>query len=513
MNKIILLVTTNFRNLIRSKKALIIASLLVVVVGGYFLFRSKPSYQFVTVVRGPLTQSVSLTGNTTPAQSVSLAFASSGIISRTYTSLGKEVSKGQVLVDLNLSDLVAQLHSAQAAYTVAKTSYEKLANGASTPEIEVARVALKNAENAYNATVTQQKVLVSNARSAMFNSGLVALSVVSGTSTSDAPTISGTYTGEAEGVYTIRPYSTGDGTYFSVYGLESGGGKASTVAVPLGTRGLYIQFPSDSVSSSTSWTVSVPNSLSATYLTYYNAYQLALQTQSQALSTAQGVVDASKAALDQKLAGARTEDLTIAEAQVAQALANVESVQARIGNARIVAPISGTITQFDAKIGQQASPSTPLVSIMSNIGYEVDAGVSENDVGKILSGNKVTMTLDAFPKEVFQGTVFYIAPAETTTGGVVSYEVKIAFDANDPRLKSGLTANIDIKTNYKENVLILPQYAILQNDEGTFVEVLDGKKTKQNKVELGISDSFGNVEIISGVTEGEQVLSIGLKSK
>ncbi|MCE9517756.1 efflux RND transporter periplasmic adaptor subunit, partial [Candidatus Nomurabacteria bacterium] len=147
------------------------------------------------------------------------------------------------------------------------------------------------------------------------------------------------------------------------------------------------------------------------------------------------------------------------------------------------------------------------------IGYEVDSGVSENDVVNILSGNKVTMTLDSFPKEVFQGTVFYIAPAETTTGGVVSYEVKIAFDANDPRLKSGLTANIDIKTNYKESVLILPQYAILQNDEGTFVEVLDGKKTKQNKVELGISDSFGNVEIISGVTEGEQVLSIGLKSK
>lgn len=109
------------------------------------------------------------------------------------------------------------------------------------------------------------------------------------------------------------------------------------------------------------------------------------------------------------------------------------------------------------------------------------------------------------------GKVFYIAPAETNTQGVINYLVKISFSKPDIRLKSGLTANIEIQTKHKDKVLVLPQYAILQNDEGTFVETLENGKTVQHPVKLGIQDQKGNVEILSGVTEGEQVLNIGLK--
>lgn len=491
-------------------------ALIVLGAGGYFLFFHKnPTYQFVTVESGSITESVSLTGNTTPNQSVSLAFNSSGIISHIYSDLGKQVHTGQVLAELNTNDLIAQLHQAQANYSVMQTTYNKLVNGASTPDIEVAKVALNNAKNAYDNTVAQQKVLVANAFSAMLNSGLVVSPTVNGVSTADLPTISGTYLSTEEGNYTVTIYATGNGAYFSVSGLENGSGQVNTVAAPLGTRGLYIQFPNESVSSyaNTKWTVSIPNTQSSTYLTYYNAYQSALQNQSQVVATAQGVVDTTQAALDQKQAGARSEDLAIAKAQIEQAQASVESATAKLRNAQIVAPISGTITQFDAKIGQLASPNIALVSIMASGGYEVDSGVSETDVGKILVGNKVLMTLDAFPNETFAGSVFYIAPSETNTQGVVSYLVKISFDKLDSRLKSGLTANIDIQTKHKDNILVLPQYAILQNDQGTFVETLENNKIKQNPVILGITDQKGNVEIISGVINGEQVLNIGLKAQ
>jgi HlyD family secretion protein len=123
------------------------------------------------------------------------------------------------------------------------------------------------------------------------------------------------------------------------------------------------------------------------------------------------------------------------------------------------------------------------------------------------------MTLDAFPNETFSGSVFYIAPAETNTQGVITYQVKISFDKPDPRLKSGLTANIDIQTKHKDNILILPQYAILQNDSGNFVETLENNVVKQNPVVLGITDQKGSVEIISGAVKGEQVLNIGLKAQ
>ena len=488
---------------------------IVLIVAIYFIFFShKTIYQFVTVGTGSVTESVSLTGNTTPEQSVSLAFGGSGTITHTYFGLGKKVSKGQILAELNTSDLMAQLHQIQAAYTIAQTSYDKLVNGASSTDIEISKVALNNAKNSYNNVVSQQKVLVANALSAMLNSGIIAQPNVSGVSTVDSPIISGTYTGVEQGIYSISIYMAGNGAYFSISGLEQSSGKVGTVPVPFGNHGLYIQFPNSNVTSyiNNTWTVSIPNIQSATYLTYYNAYQSALQNQSNSIATAQGVIDTAKANLNQKQAVPRSEDLVIAKAQVEEASSNVESINAKLGNARIVAPISGTITQFDAKIGQLASPNVPLVSIMSDGGYEVDSGASETDIGKISVGDKVTMTLDAFQNETFLGSVFYIAPAATNTGGVITYQVKISFDKIDLRLKSGLTANINIQTKHKDNVLILPQYAILQNDQGTFVETLVNNKVVQNPVTLGIMDQKGNVEIISGVTKDEQVLNIGLKA-
>jgi HlyD family secretion protein len=238
-----------------------------------------------------------------------------------------------------------------------------------------------------------------------------------------------------------------------------------------------------------------------------------LNTISQNIASQKLTVSQLAAELALKKAGALPSDISAQEAAVAQAQAAVKSAQANLENARIVAPISGVITQFDAKVGQLASINTPLVSIMSKNGYEVDAGVSETDIGKVLVGDKVSMTLDAFPNESFGGSVFYIAPAETNTNGVISYQIKISFDKPDVRFKSGMTANINIQTKQKDGVLILPQYAILQNDQGAFVETVSGGKIIQNPVVIGIEDQEGNAEIISGVTEGEQVLNIGLKAQ
>ncbi|MEI8270141.1 MAG: efflux RND transporter periplasmic adaptor subunit, partial [bacterium] len=488
---------------------------IILIIGVYFIFFNKSkTYQFVTVENGSISESVSLTGNTTPEQSVSLTFGSGGPIAHTYSDLGKKVSKGQKLAELITSDLVAQLHQAQASHIVAQTTYDKLVNGASTTDIEVAKVALNNAKNSYNNIISQQKVLVANAFSSMLNSGIIAQPTVSGVSTADLPIISGTYIGTEEGIYTVTIHMGGNNSFFSFSGIEKGSGQVSTVAVPLGTLGLYIQFPSNNITSysNNTWIISIPNKQSPSYLTYYNAYQSALQNQSNSIATAQGVVDTAQANLDQRQAVPRSEDLEIAKAQIGQAQANIESIKSKLENAEIVAPISGTITQFDAKIGQIASPSMPLVSIMSDGGYEVDSGASETDIGKISVGDKVSMTIDAFQNEIFLGSVFYIAPAATNTGGVITYQVKISFDKIDLRLKSGLTANINIETKHKDNVLVLPQYAILQNDKGTFVETLVNNKIIQNPVTLGIVDQKGNVEIISGVVKGEQVLNIGLKA-
>lgn len=467
-------------NLIKNNKIkTIFLVVLIVGIGGYFILSHKnPTYQFVTVQSGSITESVSLTGNTIPAQSVSLSFGNSGIVSSTNSLLGKKVFKGQVLAELNMSDLVAQLHNAQAGLTIAMQH-------ASASKNNVANV------------TAQQNTLVKTAYQNLLNSTLEA---VPSDSTKDytAPTISGNYTLGKEGTINLHYYYSSGGISFEVSGLTNGTGMNNSItSEPIGDSGLYIKSTFINISTA-DWSIEIPNKKAANYLTNYNAYQLALLTRDKAIADAEASVGT-------------TDISSVADAQIAQAQASVDSIIAKIENAKIVAPISGTITQFDAKVGQLASPSTPLISIMSSGGYEVDSGVSETDIGKISVGNKVTMTLDAFPNETFTGSVFYIAPAETNTGGVISYQVKISFDRLDPRLKSGLTANIDIQTKNKDNVLILPQYAILQNDQGTFVETLENNKIKQNFVKLGIQDQKGNVEVIFGVIEGEQVLNIGLK--
>jgi membrane fusion protein (multidrug efflux system) len=268
----------------------------------------------------------------------------------------------------------------------------------------------------------------------------------------------------------------------------------------MGNCGLFLSFDkTKTLQAGAEFNVNIPNKNAPNYNANNDAYQLALQTRDKAIADAEANVSNDNASS------------SVVDAQIVQAQALVESAQAKLQNAEIIAPISGTVTQFDAKVGQFASLSTPLVSIISDAGYEVDGGVSEIDIGKVSVGDTVSMTLDAFPNESFTGKVFYIAPAETNTNGVISYQIKISFDKNDMRLKSGLTANIDIQTKHKDNVLILPQYAILQNDQGTFVETLVNNKIIQNPVTLGIQDEKGNVEVVSGVTNGEQVLNIGLK--
>jgi HlyD family secretion protein len=485
MQKIFSSLMSLFQRIRTSKVTMGVIGAALIGIGIFFFFHKSPSYQFVTVQRGSVAESVSLTGNTTPAESVSLSFGSSGVIFHTYSALGKQVHVGDVLAELTINDLAAQLHSAQAGLTIVEQQ-------ASASKNNLANV------------IAQQDAVVASAWQSM-HSNFTAVPTDTFT-TNPPPIISGSYTGTVDGSYVIRVYASGasNGASFNYSGLESGTESVTTnTDVPLGTHGLFIRFPeSASVSSyvNSVWTVEIPNTRWSGYENALKEYRTTLETRNKTIADAQanvGIGDVS----------------TVTDAKIAQARASVESAQAKIQNARIIAPISGTVTQFDAKVGQLASQSSPLVSLIGNGGFEVDAGVSETDVGKLAVGNTATMTLDAFTNETFSGLVFYIAPAQTNTQGVISYQIKISFDKIDLRLKSGLTANIDIQTKKKDDVLNLPQYAILQNDNGTFVETLVGKNVVTTPVTLGIQDQKGNVEILSGVTEGEQVINIGLKKQ
>ena len=164
---------------------------------------------------------------------------------------------------------------------------------------------------------------------------------------------------------------------------------------------------------------------------------------------------------------------------------------------------------MDARVGEYANASSPLISIISDTSFEIEANVPEADIAKIHVGDQAKITLDAYGSDVFfEGRVVTIDTAETIIDNVPTYKVTLAFTKNDTRIKSGMTANIDIATARKENVLSIPQRAVINKDGQKTVMVVTGTDTTtETTVTTGLRGSDGSIEIIEGITEGAIIIT------
>ncbi len=131
----------------------------------------------------------------------------------------------------------------------------------------------------------------------------------------------------------------------------------------------------------------------------------------------------------------------------------------------------------------------------------------EIDVAQVKVGMEADVTLDAYGKDViFPMIVTSINPAESIVEGVAVYKVVLQFVKADDRVKSGLTADIIIKVDHHDDVLAVPQRAVITKNGARYVKVLSVESTVDKPVGTGLRGSDGNIEIISGLTEGDQVL-------
>ena len=482
-------------------------------------------YQFVTVTRGTITETVSVTGNTTSTKSVSLGFQTAGTIASVSANLGDKVYAGEVLASLDTSDLRAQLLQAKAAVDSAQAQLDKLIAGPRPENISVAQTALvaaqQNLTNTYAGIGNTLADANTKSIDAVVNQLAPFFSNPQGTNpqltfpVSDSQLLNNIQTERALANQEFTAWQT----ELATAGTTSDPAALDTILMKAQGHLDVMKMLVNQAAQALISTTNLSATTAATYKTDATTAQNEVNAAATEVTTAVQTIAAQKAAVAQAQAqlnltsaSSTPEDIAAQQAQVEQAQANVASIEAKIRQASIITPISGTITMQNAKMGQVVSPSSPLISVMTDSGFEVDAYVPEVDIGKLAVGDPVSMTFDAFPGETFTGTVFYINSAETVVSGVVDYLVKISFTKPDPRVKSGLTVNCTITAETKSGVLVLPQYAVLQNDQGTFVKTLDAKKNPvEQPVTLGIQDDQGNVEIASGVTEGEQVINIGLK--
>lgn len=486
-------------------------SSIIIIVAAVFAshsISSRPTFQTVAAAPGNVTQGVSANGEVQAAQDLKLSFQSAGTITAIPVNVGDKVKAGDVLARLDGKGAKAALDQASATLAAANANYQKVLNGATNVQVLNSQTALANATSSYASAKAQQDTLVNNAYATMLSGSLTA---VAGPGNLDTiiPTVTGTYSGTTQGQYSVSISTTGGGWKFQYSGLETGSGNVQNIPTPLGTKGLYIQFAA-TPSTNDTWTVSIPNTASPSYQANYNAYQSALQTRDVTLAAAQNAINSAQVALQMVQTPARPEDVAAAQAQVATAQAAVEAAQNNYNNTTITAPIDGTVSEVDAKIGQSASPGVPEIGLISNQQFQTVVNVSENDLNKIKVGDNAQVTLSAYGDgATFPATIVDISPDTSMTTSAPGYKVTLNFNNTDDRIKSGMAAHVTISDLTHNNVLAVPASSLLDDNNNYFVLTQSGKTVKRVPVQIGLRGVDNTVEITGGLNNGEQVVYFG----
>lgn len=183
------------------------------------------------------------------------------------------------------------------------------------------------------------------------------------------------------------------------------------------------------------------------------------------------------------------------------------------------APFAGVIAKLSVNLGDTVTSGTTIATLISNDKI-ADITLNEVDVAKIKQGDKATLTLDAIDGLSLTGTVASIDLVGTVSQGVVSYDVKISLDTDDPRVKSGMTVSAEIQSQIAVDVLAVPNSAIKTVNGSSTVQVVTEKVASSTSptgvtlttppqrvpVEVGISDDT-YTQIISGITATDTVVT------
>lgn len=465
--------------------------IIVVAVGGYLYTGRDGDYGATLVVAaGDFSEQVSVSGTVIAARDVALGFASSGRISGVYARVGQHVGVGTVLAETENGDLIATIaqKEAELAELLSGPRPEKIA----VAEASVASAASSLVTAIQNAYTTADDAVRNRADSFFMNPRI-------------NPELSFTVTNTILQTKVERDRVTAE-TALSDWAALLGTlttSNAETVAAK--AQAYMAQVSTLLADANAALNQAVPDqaTTAATLSTYGTTVATArtnMNTVSTSLtSAASALVDAQKS-LALERAGATA-------ANVAAATAEVQNARAMLTKTRVIAPFSGIVTRMDAKVGEIVSPSTSEISLQSDGLFQVETYVPEVAIARIAKGNPATTTLDAYGSSVaFPSVVVAVDPAETVKDGVPTYKTTLAFLAADPRIRSGMTANVVMQTGLLHDAIVIPSGAVGTKDGAQYVSVLVDGKPVNRPVTTGSSPALGQAYILSGLSSGDVIL-------
>jgi HlyD family secretion protein len=198
-------------------------------------------------------------------------------------------------------------------------------------------------------------------------------------------------------------------------------------------------------------------------------------------------------------------DYVMAETQLGQALANLNTARARLGYATILAPRDGVLITRAVERGSVVQPGKALLVLAPSGESQIVVQIDEKNLGQLVFGQKAVASADAYPDRRFAATLSYINPSVDINRA--SVEVKLAVTEPPDYLRQDMTVSVDIATAHRDNVVIVPARAV--NDAAVAPYVLkaaNGRAVRQ-PVKLGLR-GVGFYEVLDGLAPGDPVIPL-----
>jgi len=276
-----------------------------------------------------------------------------------------------------------------------------------------------------------------------------------------------------------------------------------------------------------------PASLSDTHLSMLSSYtsktnshllnllsiKNTIQDSKNALINAERTIVENEASLAKLRGGADTLDIQSSELVLRQRKNALLDAKEKLADYFIYAPFAGTIAKLNVKKSDAVTSGTQVATLITKQKI-AEISLNEVDVSKIKVGQKATLTFDAVSGLSITGSVAEVDTVGTVSQGVVTYNVKIGFDTQDDRIKSGMSVSAAIIVDTRQDALIVPQSAVKTQGDVYYVEMftlplvssgdmrgsISSVPPQQRIVEVGISNDTSR-EIVSGLKEGDQIVS------
>lgn len=545
------------KSIFKRKRFWIILILILVATGaGFYFFSPKtPMTQYTTEEAkiGNLVQTVSATGAVESSEDVSLSFKAPGKLTLVSVKEGDKVKAGTLLAAVDSASLSATISQYRASLNSAEANLLKVEAGASSQDVQLTAEQLAKAEDdlknlqadstaqlqtlqeknldALSSADFTAKVALDKVFNYFLNTVNTANLQVSDSSLLNSVVASyGLILKDINAaeilVATAKTQKTNEAILIAADDLRGHLTALNNLldnAFKLGdaiiVNSNYPQATKDAIKADISGQQTATQNVLAGLQLAKSNLSNAVSSYASQINSAENAVGIAQAQLNLKQAGPRSFDIQSAEASVAQARAQLSGALANSADYKIMAPIDGLVTKVNYNLGELVPAVQPIIGMIAIGKYQIKVDISESDIAKVEVGDKVSINLDAFGSDhLFKGTVTFIDPAQTSIQNVIYYKATVSIDNDDwnSKIKTGMTANTTITTAQKDNVLFVPQRSVKIGattfDETPIktVQILVDQKT--NKVEnrivmTGLRGDGGNVEILSGLSAGDKVVT------